>query len=261
MKQSGRIPVVLTIAGSDSGGGAGIQADLKVFSTLRVFGTTVITCVTAQNPREVSGIAPLEPVMVAQQLESVCSAFDVRAVKTGMLYSEGIVRCVARDLRKRSPKAVVVDPVMVATSGSRLLERRAFQVLCSELLPAATVITPNVVEAEALTGTRIVSLEGLRSAALQIAARFDTACVVKGGHLRCNSGKARDEVVDVLCMDRELIEYRTRRIPLIGTHGTGCRFSAALTAYLAIGKSIPKAVGRAQSFVAGSLKDPLFAGR
>lgn len=252
MNASCNIPVAMTIAGSDSGGGAGLQADLKVFAALKVFGTTAITCITAQNPATVAGVEPVSPDMVSLQIQTVFSAFEVKAVKTGMLYSPAIIRAVAREVQKKKSGILVVDPVMIATSGNRLIQSRALTILCSELLPLATVITPNIPEAEWLSGRNITNLAEAQAVAVELACKFNTACVVKGGHLRAGT------VTDILCVRGKIFEFQTRRIAVDSTHGTGCRFSAALTACLAKGLSLPRAVNQAQKFVAGSLKNPMY---
>ena len=244
----------LTIAGSDSGGGAGIQADLKTFEAFGVFGTSVVTCLTAQNPDEVTGILPATPDAVKRQLRTVGRGFPVAAAKTGMLYSAEIIRAVARGFKAGLRCPLVVDPVMVATSGARLLRAEAVAALCRELLPLATVITPNLPEAEILAGRVIRSVADLRAAAQTIAERYGSACVVKGGHLE----GAR--VVDVLYDGRRFHEFAGRRQLARETHGTGCTFSAAVTASLAQGASLPAAVRAAKVFVAGALRHARRAG-
>jgi hydroxymethylpyrimidine/phosphomethylpyrimidine kinase len=270
----------MSIAGSDSGGGAGIQADLKTFANLRVFGTSAITCITAQNPNGVSGIESISPKMVISQIKAVSEYFNVAAAKTGMLYSAAIISAVARSVRTRKLKTLVVDPVMVATSGARLLKQDAVKALCSELLPLATVITPNLDEAEILWGRAIRSVEDMESAARDIGERFGTACVVKGGHLepeaRCQKSEVRGQrselgsqgseinrqsaintrhsVVDVLYDGHTVRAYSLPRVTGVKTHGTGCTFSAALTAFLARGEKLPVAVNHAKHFVVSKLK-------
>lgn len=248
-------PVVLTIAGSDSGGGAGIQADLKTFEALGVFGTTAITCVTAQNPDAVTGIEALSTVLVKRQIRSVTEGFPVAAIKTGMLYSASIIRAVARMLEDLPGIPVVVDPVMVATSGARLLREDAMMALRTRLLPLATVVTPNLHELEILAGTRIRTLAALESAALAVAARYRIACAAKGGHLE---GK---NVVDVLAVGERLWRFPGPRIRVRQTHGTGCTFSAALAAGLSRGLTLKKAMSEAKRFVAGALSHPRVTGR
>lgn len=242
-------PVALSIAGSDSGGGAGIQADLKVFNALGVFGTTAVTCVTAQNPGRVAGVEPVTPAMVRLQVRAVCEGFTVGAAKTGMLYSAGIIRAAAGAIRECRIKRLVVDPVMVATSGARLLRKDAVSALCDELLPLAVLITPNIPEAELLSGGRIRSVADAAAAAAAIGCRWKTACVVKGGHL---PGGA---VVNTLFHAGGIASFKIRRIRVKSTHGTGCAFSAAITAMLARGAALPAAVEAAGRYVADRLKD------
>lgn len=253
-KTSG-LPVTLTIAGSDSGGGAGIQADLKTFWALGCFGTTALTCITAQNPDGVTGIVALEPDIVDKQIKAVCEAFPVAAAKTGMLYSTQIIRMVATDDVRQGIPVLVVDPVMVAASGARLLKNDAIEALCSDLLPVARVITPNLHEAEILCGHPIASVDDLRRAAEEIGDRFDVACVVKGGHL------AGDEVVDVLYDEGEEYLYTAPRVQVQETHGAGCVFSAAITAFLARGDLLSNAVAKAKDFVHQALQTSVPVGR
>ena len=244
-----QLPVALSIAGSDSGGGAGIQADLRTFTALGVFGTTAITCITAQNPVAVTGIEVVSPRLVAAQIRAVTTGFAVAAAKTGMLYSAPVIRSVARCLERDRHFPLVVDPVMIATSGARLLRHDAESELLRRILPLATVITPNLDEAEVLAGTRIRSLRDLQAGARAIARRFGTACVAKGGHLPGN------RVVDVLCTgDDDLTLYTSTRVRVSGTHGTGCTFSAALTAALAKGESLHEAVAVAKAYVTDTIR-------
>ncbi|MFA5342535.1 MAG: bifunctional hydroxymethylpyrimidine kinase/phosphomethylpyrimidine kinase [Kiritimatiellia bacterium] len=239
---SQNLPVVMTIAGSDSGGGAGIQADLKAFAALGAFGASAITCLTAQNPSEVRGILPVTPAMVRLQVETICDGFRVAAAKTGMLYSSAIIEAVAGTIRRRRIPWLVVDPVMIATSGARLLRRDAVSALCGKLLPLADVITPNLPEAEALCGHKIGDLRDMESAAREIGTRYRAACVVKGGHLPGQT------VTDVLHHSGRIYRFRSARLR-VATHGTGCMFSAALTALLARGFDLPKAVGGGKRYV------------
>ena len=247
--------MVLTIAGSDSGGGAGIQADLKTFAAWSVFGTTALTCVTAQNPREVSAVHALAPDLVVQQMRMVTGDFPVAAAKTGMLFSASIIRAVAAEVRTWGATPLVVDPVMVAASGDRLLQPDAVEALVRELLPLARVVTPNLHEAEILCGRALVGESDLRAAARQIGERHQVACVVKGGHL---GGR---EVVDVLFDDGQEEVFRGPRLEVAQTHGCGCTFSAALTAGLANGLALAEAVARAKDYVAGALAHAWSAGR
>jgi len=252
------IPVVLTVAGSDSGGGAGIQADLKTFSALNVFGTSAITCVTAQNPGNVSGVEPVSADMVSGQIRAVCEWFPVAGAKTGMLYSGSIIHAVSKAVAECGITTLVVDPVMVATSGARLLREDALEILCSELLPTATVVTPNLFEAEILCGHGIESFDGLKTAAREISERFRTACVVKGGHLgpeiRGERSEAGNKVTDVLYVEGRTSVFSLQRVDMFETHGTGCTFSAALAAFLARGEVLEKAVGQAKGLVVEMLK-------
>jgi hydroxymethylpyrimidine/phosphomethylpyrimidine kinase len=247
-------PVVLTIAGSDSGGGAGIQADLKTFSALNVYGTSAITCITAQNPMRVDGIAAIDPDMVTKQIQLICEAFPVSAAKTGMLYSAEIIRAVAAADISQGIPILVVDPVMVAASGARLLQADAIDAICEELLPQARVITPNLHEAEILVGHSISSVDELRKAAHLIGDKFDVACVAKGGNL------GGSEVFDVLYDEGEEHIFKGPRVRVIQSHGAGCAFSAALTAYLAQGFLITEATEKAKQYVSDALANAVAVG-
>jgi hydroxymethylpyrimidine kinase/phosphomethylpyrimidine kinase len=242
MKANKHIPVVLTIAGSDSGGGAGIQADLKTFAALKVFGASAVTAITAQNPRRITAVMPVNAAMVRRQIEAVCAYFPVAAVKTGMLGDEKIVRAVADEIERRKFPVVVVDPVCRATSGRALLTRPAFTALCGKLLPLATVITPNLPEAEMLLRRSITGPESQRAAAVELSRRFKTTCIVKGGHL------PGDAAIDVLCHKNRLYAFSARKLDL-KIHGTGCVFSAALAAFLARGIDMKNAVINAKKCV------------
>ena len=250
MKKRVTMPVALTIAGSDSGGGAGIQADLKTFQALGVFGTSAITAITCQNPNGISAVQPVNPRIVAEQIAQVCKALPVRAAKTGMLYDAKIIRAVAGSMRCR----LVVDPVLVATSGARLLKPEAIRVLQTVLFPVATVVTPNLAEAEVLLGCRIRTVAELRMAARTLAKRFGVAFLVKGGHLA-------GDAVDVLCTGNRIYEFDMPHIAGVKTHGTGCVFSAALTAHLALGCELAEAAGRAKLFVTHAIRDAVKIGR
>ncbi|HLX70745.1 MAG TPA: bifunctional hydroxymethylpyrimidine kinase/phosphomethylpyrimidine kinase [Verrucomicrobiae bacterium] len=243
-----RIPIALTIAGSDSGGGAGIQADLKVFASLGVHGTSAITCVTAQNPRRVLGIEACTPSIVRRQMEAVFEELRPAAVKTGMLYSAGIVRAVADFFGGRRGVPLVVDPVMIATSGARLLESSAIQSLKTRLLPLASVVTPNLDEAALLAGRKLRSIEDLRWAARQIHRQFGCAALVKGGHL---TGGA--EAVDIFFDGKEELLLSAPFIRGVRTHGTGCTYSAAIAAFLSKGEKLPQAVVRAKEYISQAI--------
>lgn len=248
-------PVVLSIAGSDSGGGAGIQADIKTFTELHTFGTTAITCVTAQNPDGVAGVQVVEPDIIHKQIKSVCDRFPVAVAKTGMLFSTQIVRMVAADDIREGIPILVVDPVMVAASGARLLQADAIAAVKDYLLPQARVVTPNLHEAEILCGHSISSVDELRQAAQEIGDQFDVACVVKGGHLE------GDEIVDILYDEGEEHIFTAPRIKTAQTHGAGCTFSAALTAYLAQKELMKDAVAKAKNYVYNALQHALTVGR
>ena len=240
-------PAACTIAGSDSGGGAGIQADLKTFAALGVWGTTVITAVTAQNTRGVLGYAMVPEETVLLQLEAVLADFDIRAIKTGMLGTAGMIRAVARHLPGGIP--LVVDPVMVATSGSRLLDEEATGVLLCELLPRATVVTPNIDEAMVLAGTdRIGTVAEMEAAGKRILALGPEYVVMKGGHL------PGDEAVDLLIGPRGVQSLAAPKYPR-EVHGSGCCFSAALAGYLALGCSMEDAFAGAKAFITGAIRD------
>jgi hydroxymethylpyrimidine/phosphomethylpyrimidine kinase len=242
------LPVTLTIAGSDSGGGAGIQADLKTFNALGAFGTSAVTCVTAQTPAGVRAIEALSPAMVAEQIRAISDGFPIAAAKTGMLYSREIIQQVARADVSQGIPILVVDPVMVATSGSRLLKGDAIEALTTELLPLARVVTPNLHEAEILCGRTIATVDELRMAAREIAEKYDVACVSKGGHLE------GDRVVDVLFDEGEFYTFDGPRVAARETHGAGCCFSAALTVFLARGELMARAVELAKLFVSTALE-------
>ncbi|HEY8490811.1 MAG TPA: bifunctional hydroxymethylpyrimidine kinase/phosphomethylpyrimidine kinase [Dehalococcoidia bacterium] len=245
----------LTIAGSDSGGGAGIQADLKTFSALGVYGTSAITAITAQNTVAVTQVLALPPDLVAAQIDAVLSDIGADAVKTGMLANAGVIEAAADRLRAYGVTNLVVDPVMVAKSGARLLEPEAVEALRTRLLPLATVVTPNVPEAEALVGRPLQETEDLRRAAAEIAALGPAAVVMKGGH------RPGPEVVDLLYYQGAFIEFRGPRIETGSTHGTGCTFASAVAAGLARGLTIPEAVGQAKVYVTEALRHAPGLGR
>ncbi len=248
------IPIALTIAGSDSGGGAGAQADLKAFTALGVHGTCALTCLTAQNPRRVTGIEACSPKMLRAQIEAVLTELPPRAAKTGMLFSAALIREVARAWRGR-PCPLVVDPVMVATSGAQLLQPDAIRALTEKLFPLAALITPNVPEAEALLGVKIQSPEELRAAARRLHARFGVAALVKGGHLR--GGR---ESVDIFFDGVNEWLLSSPRVSGVKTHGTGCTFSAAIAAHLARGEKLPRAVELAKRYVTNAIRNTRRAG-
>ncbi len=244
------------MAGSDSGGGAGIQADLKTFHALGVFGTSAITCITAQNPGRVSGVQPIKPAMVAEQMDRVCEAFPVGGAKTGMLYEAGIIHAVAGSFRQRRFRRLVVDPVMVATSGALLLKPAAVAALTRRLFPLATVVTPNLSELEVLWKKRVRTVRALREAARALAERFEVPVLAKGGHL-----PVKGWVVDVLYDGREFHEFRSRHVPHLRPHGAGCTLSAAIAANLALGYGLVESVARARRFISQALRGAIRVGR
>ena len=250
-------PAVMTIAGSDSGGQAGIQADLKTFAALGVFGTSAITCLTARTPSGAPGIYPVSPEFVREQILAVCESFPIKVAKTGMLFSADIIRVVAEEDVREGIEVLVVDPVMVASSGARLLQADAVAVLCEKLLPEARVITPNLREAEILCGHSISRVDELVDAAREIGANYDVACVAKGGHLD-SSG---DTVVDVLFDEGEQYIFEGPRVPASETPGAGSAFSAALAAFLARGLLLYEAVEGARRFVRRAIEESVRVGR
>ena len=237
----------LTIAGSDSGGGAGIQADLKTFAALGVHGTSAITALTAQNTQGVIAVHPVPATHLRAELDAVFDDFAITAVKTGMLGDARTVRVVARELARRRPHWLVVDPVMIATSGARLLDCAAIRVLIDELIPLTDVLTPNLPEAEALTGIAIRTARDGERAAEKLRAFGANGVLLKGGH-----GRGR-EVVDRWFDARGSFEIRNRKLPF-EAHGTGCTLSAALAAELAKGRAPRTAARRAIAFVQRALK-------
>ena len=235
--------VALTIAGSDSGGGAGIQADLKTFHQFGVFGTSVITAVTAQNTRGVSAWEPVSPELVARQLDAVATDLRPAAFKTGMLGTAEIARVVAGGIARDGLTSYVLDPVMVATSGDRLLEGGAESVIASALVPLATLVTPNLHEAAILTGQTVASPDEMQRAGHALLAMGAGAVLIKGGHLEGG------ELVDVLVTADGVDQFRHRRIETRSTHGTGCTLAAAAAAGLALGRPLRQAVADAVAFV------------
>jgi hydroxymethylpyrimidine/phosphomethylpyrimidine kinase len=240
--------IALTIAGSDSGAGAGIQADLKTFAAHGVYGTSVITAVTAQSTLGVTAFEALTASIVRAQIEAVAADLPPAAVKTGMLANAAIVEAVAAAVHELRLPMLVVDPVMIAKSGARLLDDAAVVAMKASLLRLAYVVTPNIPEAEALTGLAIRSDGDRREAARRIAALGAAAVVIKGGHL------PSDDIVDLLYDGRSFTEFRGERVPGRHTHGTGCTFASAVTAQLALGRTLEEAVPLAQRYVAGAIR-------
>ena len=244
-----RRTVALTIAGSDSGGNAGIQADLRAFHVFGVHGCTVLAALTAQNPFGVRGILAAGADFIAMQLDAVLEAYSVNALKTGMLATPDVIEAVADRLLPYSRILKVFDPVMVATSGARLLQDDAVDVLKDRLLPLATLITPNLPEAEVLTGKAVATLDEASAAAKELAGMFGCAVLVKGGH------GAWADAEDLLFDGETLYRVSTPRIDApLSTHGTGCSFSAAVTAALACGKNLLDAVVDGKAYVYESIR-------
>jgi hydroxymethylpyrimidine/phosphomethylpyrimidine kinase len=240
-------PCALTIAGSDSGGGAGIQADLKTFAALGVHGASAITCITAQNPREVRSIQAIRPAMVRDQIEAVVSELKPAALKTGMLYSREIIRTVAGAVRAlKAP--LVVDPVMIATSGAVLLKPNAIRAMLDDLFPLATVVTPNIDEARHILSANIESLEEARAAARELHYRFGCAALVKGGHL-----KDMPSAVDFFFDGETELMLEAPFVRGMSSHGTGCTYSAAMAAHLALGLDLPAVTAAAKETISNAI--------
>ena len=246
---------VLAIAGSDSGAGAGIQADLKTFAALGVYGTCAITAITAQNTVGVTAVSAVASDIVVAQIEAIAGDIEIHATKTGMLASAAIVEAVGAAIRELDLPMVVVDPVMVAKSGDALVDADGVRAMRTELLSRALVVTPNIPEAEVLSGTRILGLADARAAARRIHAIGKCAVVVKGGHA------AGDQIVDLLFDGDGFTEFPTPRIHTRNTHGTGCTFASALAAHLALGHTLPNATAKAQAYVAGAIRHGLTIGK
>jgi hydroxymethylpyrimidine/phosphomethylpyrimidine kinase len=234
--------VALTIAGSDSGGGAGIQADLKTFAAHGVFGTSAITAVTVQNTRGVARIEAISPETVAAQIRAVFDDFAIAAAKTGMLFTTATIEAVVEALHDLDFSTLVVDPVMVASSGDRLLRPEAEATLIEKLLPAAYIVTPNIPETEVLTGNEVETLDDMRAAARQIFDETGARALVKGGH-------RIERAVDVLYDGKTWHEFAAERLDAKNTHGTGCTLSAAIAANLALGKDLVDAARQAKAYV------------
>jgi hydroxymethylpyrimidine/phosphomethylpyrimidine kinase len=246
--------IALTIAGSDPSGGAGLQADLKTFAAFGLYGASAITAVTVQSTRGVEATAPLSADLVTAQIEAVAGDLAIDATKIGMLATAAIVEAVAAAIKELELPLVVLDPVLVSTSGARLLDADGVQALCTELLPLARVITPNIPEAEALSGRHIRSLDEAREAARRLHGMGPGAVIITGGHgPRTTDHGPRPEVVDLLFDGHEFHEFRTPRIETRQTHGTGCTFASAVAAGLALGQALPEAAARAQQYVAGAI--------
>lgn len=248
-------PTALSIATSDSGCGAGIQADLLTFAANKVYGLTALAALTAQNPIAVTGVHPLPAPFLQLQLDTLQNYFNIGAIKTGMLFNRELIEVAARFLRESEAPAVV-DPVMVATSGAILLDHSALEVLQRKLLPAATLLTPNLDEVAALLGrAKPGHREEMIEAGQTLSQRYQTSILVKGGHLPGNT------LIDILItQDGELFEWSFPRIDHVNTHGSGCTLAAAIAAQLALGQPLPQAVENARSYLLETLAQPVRVG-
>ena len=242
------VPRALTIAGSDSGGAAGIQADLKTFTALGVYGMSVITSVTAQNTKDVLGVRDLPAEFVELQVDAVLKDLGADAVKLGMLSNESIVLSVAKKLKEYGFKTVVLDPVMVTTSGVELADKHTVGAIIRELLPISYLVMPNIPEAESITAQRVESIEDMKGAARKIKALGPEYVLIKGGHLKS------PEAVDVLYDGEDFHEYRAPRVSTENTHGGGCTYSAAICAKLARGLSLELAISEAKQYVTEAIE-------
>jgi hydroxymethylpyrimidine/phosphomethylpyrimidine kinase len=252
MESGLKLPVALTIAGSDSGGGAGIQADLKTFAALGVHGTSAITAITAQNTTGVTDILELPTALIREQIAAVVEDMGVQAAKTGMLASAEIIATVADSVERHQLRNLIVDPVMVAKGGARLLREDAVTALRKRLIPLATIITPNLPEAQVLLGREIRTTEERRQAARDLVAMGARAAVVKGGHA--------DDATDFYFDGAQMVELRAERIETTNTHGSGCVFSAAIAAWLARGAEPQDAVRQAKIFITQAIVNSLEIG-
>ncbi len=254
MTTSRKVPVAMTIAGSDSGGGAGVQADLKTFSALGVYGASTLTAITAQNTVAVTAVHEIPIEIIAAQIEAVVTDIGVDAVKTGMLSSPAIVQVVAREVQRHGVANLVVDPVMVAKSGDALLREEAVDSVRTQLLPLAALVTPNLPEAETLTGMTISSEQDVKEAAARILGMGARAVVIKGGH---REGPASDLFYD----GNDFAEFTSERIDTVNTHGTGCTFASAAAAGLAQGMTVLDAVAQAKRYVTEAIRNSYPLGR
>lgn len=244
----------LTIAGSDSSGGAGIQADLKTMTVLGVYGMSAITALTAQNTTGVQSIFEVTPKFLEDELDSIFTDIFPDSVKIGMVSNADLIRVISKKLREYNAKNIVVDPVMVSTSGSKLIEDGAKDTLLSELFKVADIITPNIPEAEALTGQSIKSKDDMVEAAKKIGEFFEGYILLKGGH-------STDDADDLLYKNSEKIWIKGERIENPNTHGTGCTLSSAIASYLAMGHDVPESVHLAKEFITGAISAKLDLGK
>ena len=245
---------VLTIAGSDSSGGAGIQADLKTMTALGVYGMSVVTALTAQNTTGVYGILDADPEFVAKQMDCVFTDIFPDAIKIGMVSQPGLIQVIAEKLKEYHAAPVVLDPVMVSTSGYRLLKEEAMDTLCTLLLPLSALSTPNIPEAEILSGISIHNKEQMEEAARSISQKYQGAVLVKGGH-------QTEDADDVLCQDGKLLWFHGRRIHNPNSHGTGCTLSSAIACGLAKGMTMEESIRQAKEYLSGALAAGLDLGK
>lgn len=253
MLAHGQVPVALTIAGSDSSAGAGAQADLKTFAAFGVYGLTAITCVVAETPGKVARIQAIDADVIAEQITLLLAAFPVRAIKTGMLYSGEIVELIAETLEEFATQTerhipLIIDPVMVATSGDLLLQRDAIETYERRLFPMASVITPNLDEAATLLGDQIADVRAMHAAGKELWEKYRVPVLLKGGHL------GGDEAIDLLITGDGIAEFRQPFTRGVHTHGTGCTYSAAIAAGLASGWTLPEATAGAKRFVTAAIE-------
>ena len=237
---------VVTIAGSDSCGGAGIQADIKTITAHKLYAMSVVTAVTAQNTMGVNAVYELSPELVLAQIDAVFEDIYPDSVKIGMVSNAELIRVIAQGLRKHRARNIVVDPVMVATSGGRLMRDDAVQTLVDELFPIATLITPNIPEAEVLSGRRIRNVEDMEAVLLQLSTRTPSSILLKGGHLKVGA-------TDILATNGSFVRFEEERVPNPNTHGTGCTLSSAIACGLAEGLTMERSIERAKRYVTGAI--------
>lgn len=247
--------VALTIAGSDSSGGAGIQADLKTFQAHGVFGMSAVTAVTVQNTQKVYDIQEILPKIVHDQIICLFDDIEIHAVKIGMVSSIELIQAITKALKAVKPPAIVLDPVMISKSGYRLLNQDAQDALTQYLFPLAEVVTPNIYEAEALIGKKIAGVDDMKSAAIDILKLGSNKVVVKGGHLE------EDRATDILYDGQEFKALESQRVETKNTHGTGCTFSSAIAANIALGKEFFEAVTLAKAYITGAIEHSLSIGK
>jgi hydroxymethylpyrimidine/phosphomethylpyrimidine kinase len=247
--------VALTIAGSDSSGGAGIQADLKTFQAHGVFGMSAVTAVTVQNTQKVYDIQEIHPKIVYDQITCLFEDIEIHAVKIGMVSSIELIRAIAKALKSVKPPAIVLDPVMISKSGYPLLKQDAQDALVRYLFPLAQVVTPNIYEAQAITGDTIHNIDDMKIAAVDILKLGAKRVVVKGGHLE------KDQAIDILYDGREFNTLQSHRVDTKNTHGTGCTFSSAIAANIALGKPFFEAVTLAKRYITGAIEHAISIGK